>query len=144
MMKRQPTKEELESQKRIIELINERCNGSQQQFADRAGIGKSSVSQYVNGTNFPSNKRAAQIAKAFNVNPVWVMGFDASKRTNISSNAPTDGQSQSYYEDPKARELAEFLHCNPDYSALFDAAKSVPPEDLEFVRQMIERMGGKD
>ncbi len=79
-MKREPTKEELKSQERIIELINECCDGSQNEFAQRVGIGKSSVSQYVNGRNFPGNARAGEIAKAFDLNPLWVMGFDVPKR----------------------------------------------------------------
>lgn len=84
-MKREPTKEELNSQKRIKFLIAEYCDGSQQVFADRAGIGKSSVSQYVKGTNFPSNQRAAQIAQAFQVLPMWVMGFDVPMKSEIPS-----------------------------------------------------------
>ena len=75
-MKREPTEIELNSQKRIKQLIDSRCDGSQQVFADRVGIGKSSVSQYVNGTNFPTNIRAKQIADIFGVSPMWIMGFD--------------------------------------------------------------------
>ena len=75
-MKRLPTPEEIKSVDRIRQLVEERCDGSQQVFADKVGIGKSSVSQYMNGKNFPSNIRAAEIAKAFNVHPMWVMGFD--------------------------------------------------------------------
>lgn len=75
-MKREPSEIERNSQKRIMYLIDNICEGSQQIFADKVGIGKSSVSQYVNGTNFPGNKTAAKIAKAFNVSPMWVMGFD--------------------------------------------------------------------
>jgi len=75
-MKREPTTVELNSQKRIKQLIDTRCGGSQQIFADRVGIGKSSVSQYVNGTNFPTNVRAKQIADVFGVSPLWIMGFD--------------------------------------------------------------------
>lgn len=75
-MKREPTEIELNSQKRIKQLIDSRCDGSQQVFADRVGIGKSSVSQYVNGTNFPTNVRAKQIADIFGVSPMWIMGFD--------------------------------------------------------------------
>lgn len=62
--------------KRIIYLINEYCDGSQQVFADKVKIGKTSVSQYVNGQNLPTNKRAGQIAQIFSVSPAWVMGFD--------------------------------------------------------------------
>ena len=49
-----------------------------------------------------------------------------------------------YYLDPEAAELAEFLHKNPDYKVLFDASRNVKPEDIEFVCQMIDRMGGKN
>lgn len=75
-MKRELTEIERNSQKRIKLLIDSRCDGSQQVFADRVGIGKSSVSQYVNGTNFPTNIRAKQIADVFGVSPMWIMGFD--------------------------------------------------------------------
>ena len=71
-----PTKYENQSRLRIIQLIQEECGGSQQRFADRTGINKSSISQYVNGRNLPSSIRADQIAGAFKVNPAWVMGFD--------------------------------------------------------------------
>ena len=85
-MKREPSKFEVTSRERIKHLIETMCNGSQQEFANIVGIGKSSVSQYVNGTNFPSNIRAGQIAEAFGINPAWVMGFDAPmKITNLSN-----------------------------------------------------------
>lgn len=84
-MKRQPTPEERKSQERILYLIDEYCDGKQQIFADRVQIGKSSVSQYKKGTNFPTNKRAVQIAKAFNVQPMWVMGFDVPMREERSA-----------------------------------------------------------
>lgn len=85
-MKREPSKYEKTSQERIIYLIKTFCNGSQQEFANRVGIGKSSVSQYVNGANFPSNLRAGQIAEAFGINPVWVAGYDAPmKKTDFSN-----------------------------------------------------------
>lgn len=47
-----------------------------------------------------------------------------------------------YYLDDEAREAAEFLFNNPDYKVLFDASRKVKKEDIEFVRQMIERMTG--
>lgn len=70
------TNEQKNIQRRIAYLISEYCDGVQQVFADKVGITKSSVSQYVNGTNFPDNKRAGQIAHTFGINPVWVMGYD--------------------------------------------------------------------
>ncbi|MBR2255858.1 MAG: helix-turn-helix domain-containing protein [Blautia sp.] len=109
------------------------------ELAEKVGVSEGTISRWEAGeiSNMRRDKIAA-LADALGISPLVVLGVDEDPKV------PADGQSQSYYEDPKARELAEFLHCNPDYSALFDAAKSVPPEDLEFVRQMIERMGGKD
>lgn len=49
-----------------------------------------------------------------------------------------------YYLDDEAREAAEFLFNNPDYKVLFDASRKVKKEDIEFVRQMIERMTGSE
>lgn len=51
---------------------------------------------------------------------------------------------EQYYIDKDARELAEFLHKNPKYKVLFDASRKVRPEDIDFVKQMIDRMGGSD
>lgn len=70
---------EKQSRDRLNYLISEYCEGSQQKFSDRTGLNKASVSQYVNGKNTPSNITANKIAKAFHVDPAWVMGFDVSK-----------------------------------------------------------------
>lgn len=90
-MKHQMSEIEALCRKRIIYLINEFCNGSQQEFADRAGIGKSSVSQYVNGSNSPGNITSGKIAAAFSVNPAWVMGFDVPKEINSASKDVPNG-----------------------------------------------------
>lgn len=63
------------SRARMKKLIDTYCNGSQQIFAERTGLNKASVSQYMNGKNTPSTKTAEKIAKAFGCSPEWVMGF---------------------------------------------------------------------
>ncbi len=40
------------------------------------GIGKSAMSQYVNGSFVPRQDRTYMIAKALNVSEAWLMGFD--------------------------------------------------------------------
>lgn len=42
----------------------------------------------------------------------------------------------------EAKDLAEFLFKNPDYKVLFDASRKVKPKDIEFVKNMIDRMNG--
>lgn len=53
---------------------------------------------------------------------------------------PTD----EYYINKDSRDLAEFLHKNPKYKVLFDASRKVKPDDIEFVKQLIDRMGGNE
>lgn len=49
---------------------------SAQELADKAGIGKSSISHYVNGSHCPSTQRAQELADIMKCNPVWLMGLD--------------------------------------------------------------------
>lgn len=64
------------SRERIIYIIDNFCGGNRMELARRTGIGKSSISQYVNGTNAPGNITASKIGNAFGLDPMWVMGFD--------------------------------------------------------------------
>lgn len=51
-------------------------------------------------------------------------------------------ENDSYYINDDARELAQFLFENPEYKVLFDASRKVKKSDIEFVKQMIDRMRG--
>lgn len=109
-----------------------------QELADKTGIGKASVSQYLNGQHKPSNLSAGKIGKILDVNPLWLMGFDVPMQK--PDQVPNLGHTEEYYLNSDARELAEFLHKNPEYKVLFDASRNVKKEDIEFVKQFIERM----
>ena len=45
-------------------------------LAEKAGIGKASISQYVNGNHAPSNDTAQTLGDILKVNPLWLMGFE--------------------------------------------------------------------
>lgn len=62
--------------------------------------------------------------------------FGISKADLVEDHADEE---QHYYLDDDAREMAEFMHKNPNYKVLFDAVRNVSAEDIEFVRQMIDR-----
>lgn len=64
--------------KRITEAMAEK-NLRAQDVANLTGISKASISQYVNGTNSPSNLTASKLSKALDVSPLWLMGFDFDK-----------------------------------------------------------------
>ncbi len=59
---------------RIRMLIDQKCGGSQQVFADTCEVSKNSVSQWVNGVSAPGNMSAVKIARVYAVDPLWVMG----------------------------------------------------------------------
>lgn len=103
-------KYEEQSRKRIIQLINEYCDGNQHNFAEKTSLNKGSVSQYVNGRNTPSNLSANKIADAFHVSVMWVMGFDVPKyddtTKDLSSHALSrevlklqEEQDNSFYQE---------------------------------------------
>ena len=135
-MKREPTEIERNSQQRIIQLISQFCDGSQQIFADKVGIGKSSVSQYVNGTNFPTNVRAAQIADYFKVSPMWVMGFDVPMHEEKEKGG-------SYYYSEETAKLAQELYEDKDMQMLIAAARDCSPEDLQMAANFLKRLKRK-
>lgn len=66
--------------KRLKEALSDK-GMTQQELADKSGIGKSSISHYVNGSNEPANKSAFEMAKVLNVNPAWLMGLEVPKES---------------------------------------------------------------
>ena len=124
--------EELARQ-RIKHLIDVYCDGSQQVFAERSGLNKASVSQYMNGKNAPSTKTAEKIAAAFGCDPQWVMGFSASKHY-------TEEDDERPYYDDGTLEVAQELFDNVDMRLLFDAARDCKPEDLKMAADLLKRL----
>ena len=92
------------------------------------GFNKSAVSTWCNGTRLPRMDKVDALARYF--------GIRRSDLIEEKSDSPIDSH---YYLDEDAREVAEFLHKNPDYKVLFDASRKVKKEDIEFVKQMLDR-----
>lgn len=65
-----------------IQLALSNSNMRPQELADKADIGKASISQYVNGSHAPGNRSAEKIGKILKVNPLWLMGFDVPMEPN--------------------------------------------------------------
>ena len=120
-----------------------------EELGNKVGVGKSTVRKWENGmiANMRRDK-IAKVADALGVSPGYLMGWDIDDEINYQiyrdAKVPNSGHHEEYYMDEEAHELAEFLFHNPEYKVLFDASRKVKKEDLEFVRQMIERMGGTD
>ncbi|MDO4649179.1 MAG: helix-turn-helix transcriptional regulator [Eubacteriales bacterium] len=52
------------------------ANMRPQELAERSGVSKSSISQYLNGSHAPSNISSGKMGKVLNVNPLYLMGFE--------------------------------------------------------------------
>ncbi|MBE6906151.1 MAG: helix-turn-helix domain-containing protein [Ruminococcaceae bacterium] len=68
-------KEKVECAQRLREALGLR-DMKQVDLCEKTGIGKSAMSQYVNGTVEPKQDRVELIAKALNVTEAWLMGYD--------------------------------------------------------------------
>ena len=55
-----------------------------------------------------------------------------------------DNPHPTYYLDPEVAELADQLHKNPELRILFDASKKLTKEDIQFVRDLVDRMKKDD
>lgn len=47
----------------------------QQELADKSGVSKYSISQYLSQRSIPSNISAGKIGEVLKVNPMWLMGL---------------------------------------------------------------------
>jgi transcriptional regulator with XRE-family HTH domain len=94
------------------------------------GLSSATVSSWCNGKKLPRMGKIQMLADYFGIEK--------------SDLLEEKDDSETYYIDEETRELADFLHKNPDYKVLFDASRKVKPEDIEFVKEMIDRMTGGD
>ena len=116
---------------RNLKKIAYEHNKSQADIARDLHLNQATVSSWMLGTRIPRMDKVDLLCNYFNC-----------KRSDIMEEHPEDFD--DYYLDADARDLAEFLHKNPKYKVLFDASRKVKPEDIEFVKQMIDRMSNNE
>ena len=94
------------------------------------GISKATVSSWMNGTRIPRMDKIDLLCHYFNVS-----------RSDIMEDIDDQvSEEQPYYLNDDARDLAQFLFDNPEYKVLFDASRKVKKEDIEFIKQMIDKI----
>ena len=93
-------------------------------FQERLNVklGKSALSQYVNGVQAPDQKKLALLALTFNVSEAWLMGYDVPR--GRESNAENE------YSETDLRKMAE-------NAKTFDG-KPLNEEDIEAIQNIIE------
>ena len=118
---------------RLKQAMN-KINISAQELADKSGVSKASISQYINGSHKPSTISAPKLAKVLMVNAMWLMGFDIDD----------ENKQPSYYMDPETAKKAQEIFENKELSLLFDAARDASPEDIQTVHTMLLALKKKE
>ena len=97
-------------------------------LAKKIGVSPATISNWCNGIKLPRMDKVDALANYFGI-----------RRSDLMVEKNDQPEEPTYYLDEDAREAAEFLHKNPDYKVLFDASRKVKKEDIEFVKQMLDR-----
>lgn len=72
-----------------LQLAINNANISAQELANKSGVAKASISQYVNGSHKPSNISSGKMASVLDVNPLWLMGFDVPMKNITTATSPS-------------------------------------------------------
>ena len=51
------------------------------ELSKKSGIGKGSISKYLSGAVIPKQNAIGEMAKALNVSPAWILGFDVEMKS---------------------------------------------------------------
>lgn len=93
-------------------------------YQEKLGVklGKSAISQYVNGVQAPDQRRLALLALTFNVSEAWLMGYDVPRKREATA--------ETGYSETDLRKLAE--------SAKTFDGKPLTENDIQAIQNIIE------
>lgn len=97
---------------RILKLLRNEKNMSQQELADALGISKSSINMYERGERQPNFEVLETIADYFNVDIDYLLGRTTKTTRTVSSQtiaAHFDGDEYTEAELDEIRKFAEFV-----------------------------------
>lgn len=98
---------------------------TKQELAQKVGVSPSSITHWTSGRLVPRMDKVDRLCEIFGC---------------YRSDLITDkGEDSPYYLNRYAEELAEFLHQSPEYRVLFDASRKVKPEDIQIVKEILDR-----
>ena len=116
-----------------LRFFLEKNNLTQLEFSKKMNVSTATVSNWCKGIKSPRMDKVDLMCKIFNC-----------RRSDLIEDRSSLSEESSYYLNPDARDMAQFLFENPEYKVLFDASRKVKPEDIQFVREMIDRMSNRD
>lgn len=119
-----------------IRFLRTKKGYSQDDIANMLGYKSfTTIQKWESGVSEPPLKALKKLSEIFNID----MNDLATKKLSYNTNEDNN----VYYLDDDARDMAQFMYENPEYKVLFDASRKVKKEDIDFVKQMIDRMSNK-
>lgn len=112
--------------KRLKEALNKK-GLKQIDLARMTGLPKSAISQYIAGKIEPKQDKLYILARALEVDVLWLMGAE-----DTFINTPVE-RNPGYYDDPEVAALANQIKNDPDLRLLLDAKKNLSKEDMESI-----------
>lgn len=102
-----------------VDIIN-----NSKKFQEKLGVqlGKSALSQYVNGVQAPDQKKLSLLALTFDVSEAWLMGYDVPRERESAV--------ENEYTTSDLRKMAE-------NAKTFDG-KPLNEDDIEAIQNIIE------
>lgn len=110
---------------KIFEQLLQKNGISAYKVGKETGIATSTLTDWKKGKSTPKADKLQKIADYFGVTLEYLMGGEEKDST--------------YYMNEDAREMAQFMFDNPEYKVLFDASRNVKKEDIELVKQLMDR-----
>ena len=111
-----------------ISRFLESSGKTQLDLATYMGVSQASVSNWCKGIKIPRMDKIDRICECLHIT-----------RSDLMEDKLNKSNTSQYYINDDAKELAQFLYDNPDYKVLFDASRKVKKEDIDFVKQMLDR-----
>ncbi|PKM53561.1 MAG: hypothetical protein CVV00_11770 [Firmicutes bacterium HGW-Firmicutes-5] len=109
-------------------------------------VSVSSVTMYERGERMPSLQSIKEIAHYFKVDFNYLLDdecdvkYSWERNQHYSVNDSVNENQSVYVVDHNARDVAAFIHENPEYLELFEVVMTVKKEEIIFVKTMIEKL----
>lgn len=128
-------KNELTAKRMQLALSN--ANMIPQELAEKSGVSKSSISQYVNGSHAPSNISSGKMGKVLGVNPLWLMGFDVDMKESIIEKSPEELRQEKFNQYEHIVDKYRFISTHsPDGASVVD---TVLDRECEIAKKLKEQ-----
>ena len=90
-------------------------------------VSSATASDWCNGRKIPRTDKIGAICAWLNIELDDLLTQKA------------ESERSTYFIDDEARDIAQFLFENPEYRVLFDASRKVKKEDLDIVKELLDR-----